>query len=260
VLAMVAQNTDLSYGHKMHMYDTVGTVQINRLSDVINTAVLQDPDRLGANIEEFTQRYLFGPVGMRDSVWNSGLPTKVFAFSWHSTVRDMARLGLLMLRDGLWSGERILDASWIYRMTHPSFEDANTGYGYLTWLNADSNWTFGLGDGLHQQRADACAPVSLNTEYPHGLSEATDCNYEPPYTCDQTFDVGMWFAAGLGGQYIVGHRGLDLVLVVKDYNGGPAGIWQAVRPALVALDPTYHGDEEAFCAAYAGNTYAPDLH
>jgi hypothetical protein len=148
VLAMVAHNADLSYGHKMHMYDTVGTVQINRLSDVINAAVLQDPDRLGANIEEFTQRYLFGPVGMRDSVWNSGLPTKVFAFTWHSTVRDMARLGLLMLRDGLWSGERLLDASWIYRMTHPSFEDANTGYGYLTWLNADSNWTFGLGDGL----------------------------------------------------------------------------------------------------------------
>ena len=260
VLAMVAQNTDLSFGHKMHMYDLIGTVQINRLSDVINTALQQDPDRLGANIEAFTQRYLFTPLGMHDSTWTNGEPDKIFALSWHSTVRDMARVGLLMLHDGMWHGERMLAASWIYRMTHPSFEDANTGYGYLTWLNAASNWTFGLSDGLHQGPVDACAPLALNAEYPHGLSEATDCNYDPPYTCDQTFDVGMWYAAGLGGQYIVGHRGLDLVLVVRDYDAGPAGLWQAVRPALVALDPTFQGDEAGFCAQYGSNSYAPNLH
>jgi hypothetical protein len=196
---------------------------------------------------------------MRSSRWSQGLPNKVFAFTWHSTVRDMARVGLLMLRDGLWSGERILEASWVYKMTHPSFEDGNTGYGYLTWLNSASNYTFGLGDGLHQGTFDPCAPVALHEQYPHGLSEAPDCNYEPPYTCDQTFDVGVWYAAGLGGQYIVGHRGLDLVLTVKDYPSGPAGLWAAVRPALVARDPTYHGDEEAFCEQYGSNAYAPDL-
>ena len=32
--------------------------------------------------------------------------------------------------------KRVLDQSWIYQMTHPSFEDANTAYGYPTWLNA----------------------------------------------------------------------------------------------------------------------------
>jgi len=44
VLGMVAQNADLSFGHKKHQYDTVGAVQINRLSDVINTAIRQDPE------------------------------------------------------------------------------------------------------------------------------------------------------------------------------------------------------------------------
>lgn len=259
VLAMLAHNADLSYGHKTHQYDTIGVVQINRLSDVINTALRQDPDRLGANIEEFTQHYLFEPLGMQSSVWSQGLPNKVFAFTWHSTVRDMARVGLLLLRNGVWSGQRILDESWVYKMTHPSFEDGNTGYGYLTWLNSASNYTFGLGDGLHQGPGDPCAPLALNSQYPHGLSEAPDCNYDPPYTCDQTFDVGVFYAAGLGGQYIVGHRGLDLVLTVKDYNEGPPGLWAAVRPALVALDPTYQGDEEAFCEQYGHNAYAPDL-
>ena len=51
------------------------------------------------------------------------------------------------------------------------------------------------------------------------------------------------------------------MLVVKSL--GPAAnasqVWSAMRPALVALDPTYAGDEAAFCAAYGANEYAPDL-
>ena len=36
-------------------------------------------------------------------------------------------------------------------------------------------------------------------------------------------------------------------------------VWNAIRPALVALDPTFAGDEEAFCEAYAAGDYAPSL-
>ena len=32
-------------------------------------------------------------------------------------------------------------------------------------------------------------------------------------------------------------------------GGGPAGLWQNIRPALIALDPKYKNDEMAFCAA-----------
>lgn len=259
VLGMVAWNEDLSYGAKEHLYDIVGNREINRLTDVINTAVLQDPDRLGENIDVFSNRFLFEPLGMNDSNWFPGDPNKLFALGWQSTVRDMARVGLLLLRDGVWSGERILASDWVYKMTHPSWEDANTGYGYLTWLNSASNWTLGLGDGLHQGPLDLCAPLSLNTEYPHGISEAPDCNYDPPYMCGQPLDVGMWYFAGLGGQYVVGHRALDLVMTVKNSTAGPAALWAAVRPALVALDPQFAGDEEAFCAEYARGAYAPDL-
>jgi hypothetical protein len=261
VLAMLAHNHDLSFGHKTFLYDLIGQVQINRMSDIINTAVQQDTGRLGHNLEEFTQRFLFGPLGMHDSIWSNGLPDKVFAYDWSTTVRDMARVGLLILHDGMWSGQRILDATWIYKMTHPSFEDANTGYGYLTWMNSDSNYSFGeRPPRIRQGPIDPCAPVALWPHYPHGLSEATDCNYEAPYTCQQDLDVGVWYAAGLGGQYIVGHRGLDLVLVVKNLGdtAGPAQLWSAVRPALVALDPTFRGDEAAFCERYGRNAYAPD--
>jgi len=254
VLAMVAHNPDLGFGKKGFSYDTVGSVQINRLNDVISSALAQDPERLGANVEEFTQRYLFEPLGMRHSVWSGGVPDKNFAFTWASTTREMARLGLLLLHGGVWSGERILGEDWVYAMTHPSFEDANPAYGYLTWLNTLEN-----DDG--SERTFACAPLSVNASFPHGLSEATDCGFADPASCAQEKDVGVWYAAGLFGQLIIGHRALDLVLVVKDFDAvGDAGdLWDFFRPALIELDPEFAGNEAAFCDAYGRGEYAPDL-
>jgi hypothetical protein len=259
VLGMVAHSPDLTYGSRGFAYDATGTVQINRLSDVIRMAIAQDPERLGADLEEFTQRHLFEPLGMRHSVWTGGQPDKIFAYSWAASVRDMARLGLLVLRGGLWDDRRILDEEWTYRMTHPSFEDAYTSYGYLTWLNSPDNVL--LEDDERPGPGDACAPYAVHRVFPHGLSEAPDCGYSPPLTCEQNHDVGVWYAAGLFGQFIVGHRGLDMVLVVKDFGdlSGPTRLWEAVRPALVALDPNFAGDEVGFCASYGRGDHAPDL-
>ncbi len=261
VLGMVAFNEDLNYGAKIHVYDALGDREINRLSDVINTAIAQDPDRLGANIEQFTQRFIFQKLGMRDSVWTGGDPDKNFAYTWITTIRDMARIGLLILNRGVWNGERVLDAQWTYRMTHPSFEDANTGYGYLTWVTAHSNFHYGSGEDEEkfQEPRDFCSPAAINASFPHGISAATDCNYAPPATCEQEFDVGVWSASGLGGQYIEGHAGLDMVLVVKDEDQSDSSLWKAVIAAVVAEDPRFAGDQEAFCAAYSAGSYAPDL-
>ncbi len=250
VLAMVAHNADLGFGAKGFQYDLVGAVQINRLSDIIRTAIAQDPERFGEDLETFAQRFLYAPLGLTDSIWSGGRPDKVFGFTWNTTVREMARVGLLMLNEGIWNGERLVAREWIYRMTHPAFEDTNTSYGYLTWLAADSDT--GLG---------RCAPPAIHRSYPHGLSASPDCNFSGPRTCEQDHDVGVWYALGLGGQVIMGQRGLDLVLAAKDLGdaGGAEALWDAVRRALVARDPTFQGDEAAFCAAYDASAYAPDL-
>jgi CubicO group peptidase (beta-lactamase class C family) len=47
--------------------------------------------------------------------------------------RDQARIGLLMLRGGLWGDRRILSEDWIERMREPC--PLNPQYGYLWWLN-----------------------------------------------------------------------------------------------------------------------------
>lgn len=46
---------------------------------------------------------------------------------------DHARFGLLMLRDGVWDGRRLLSSEWIARATRPS--PVKDDYGFLWWLN-----------------------------------------------------------------------------------------------------------------------------
>jgi hypothetical protein len=246
VLAMVsAASSSLAWGSKNWRYDTIGSEAINRLSDVTNTVVAQDTARLGSNIGQFWRRHLAEPLGLESSTWGSSDSSKNFATSWNTTIRDMARVGLLMLNGGVWNGQRLVDENYLYNLMHPAFEDAHTGYGYLTWLNED----------------DSCAPKPIHRSYPHGLSQASSCMRAEG--CSQTYDVGVAYAAGAGGQYIVVHRGLDLVIIVKDSGGQsgaePARFWRALRPALLARDSTFRNNESGFCAAYGRGDYAPDL-
>jgi CubicO group peptidase (beta-lactamase class C family) len=46
---------------------------------------------------------------------------------------DQARLGLLVLRHGLWGGRRVLDADWIAQSATPCA--LNPLYGFMWWLN-----------------------------------------------------------------------------------------------------------------------------
>jgi hypothetical protein len=43
------------------------------------------------------------------------------------------------------------------------------------------------------------------------------------------------------------------------YGFGPNDLWDAIRPGVLAMDPNYNGDEEAFCRDYGAGNYAPDL-
>ena len=274
VLAMVAQSPDLSYGRRTMEYDYFGFVQLDSLNFILNAALRQPGARLGRNLDEFSKRFVFEPLGMVDSTWSLGLSNKSFGFGWSTTVLDMARLGLMVLDRGSWDGTQIISAEWAYRMTHPALEDANTAMGYCTWLNSKANFHTGTmptpeswTDLTAEPRFPGpCAPAAVYRQHPHGLSAAPDCNYAPDHDCDQMFDVGVWQTIAGFGSVIQGHPGLDMVLVAfqltpDDFFGmGAAGIlWDAVRPAVVAADPQFASDEAAFCEAYGANRYAPDL-
>ncbi|MBU0754089.1 MAG: serine hydrolase, partial [Planctomycetes bacterium] len=58
------------------------------------------------------------------------------AYHIRMSARDLARFGLLYLRDGQWKDERILSQDWIRESTK-SHSDAwgDEGYGYLWWIS-----------------------------------------------------------------------------------------------------------------------------
>jgi hypothetical protein len=235
VLAMVGYSDDLSHGQKDHRYDGNGEREINYLIDVLDNVVRQDTRRFGIRAQTAKDR-LFARLGFEHSRWE----VERIGYSWYGSLLDMARLGLAILHGGVYGGERIADAGYVYNMTHPAFEDGSLQYGYLTWMNGTS-----------------CTPRAIHASYPHGISQATDCE---DGDCDQEYDVGVWYAYGANGQYIIGHRGLDMVVVGKNWgNGNEDDLWETVLPSVVAADPVFNGDQEAFCEAYARGSYAPDL-
>ncbi len=86
-------------------------------------------------------------------LWKIGMTRTVPETDWRghfvmssqvwTTARDLARLGLLHMNDGMWNGQRILPAGWRdYVGKHSSAQPAS-GYGYgATW------WTFPSDSGL----------------------------------------------------------------------------------------------------------------
>ncbi|MDQ8755178.1 serine hydrolase [Sphingosinicella sp. LHD-64] len=102
--------------------------------------------RLGDGEESraFPFRALFWKIGMTRTVpetdWQGHF---VMSSQVWTSARDLARLGLLYLSDGLWNGERILPEGWrdYVRRHGPAQPAAGNGYG-ASW------WTFAPDAGL----------------------------------------------------------------------------------------------------------------
>ncbi|MFC2082470.1 serine hydrolase domain-containing protein [Candidatus Bipolaricaulota bacterium] len=96
----------------------------------------------GMPIDVFANRHLFGPLGILLYRW----PRMQYDFiATHGDLkllpRDVAKIGQLMLNDGVWEGERLLPEGWV----NASITSAHqflpgegfyyyTDYGYLWWL------------------------------------------------------------------------------------------------------------------------------
>jgi CubicO group peptidase (beta-lactamase class C family) len=68
----------------------------------------------GRSALDYAREKLFGPLGIDDVQWQTD-PQGVTVGGWglHLQPRDMAKIGYLWLRGGLWEGKQILPASWI---------------------------------------------------------------------------------------------------------------------------------------------------
>jgi len=108
----------------------------------------------GRDIYDALESDLAGPIGMQDFNRSKQQKTGDLKVSMHPayhmwlSARDMARLGLLMLREGEWNGRQIVSKEWVQRITSlvTPFHEMNPpyqrqlgaprrwGYGYMWWV------------------------------------------------------------------------------------------------------------------------------
>ena len=117
------------------------------LSGILKTAT-------GRFIDDYANETLFRPLGIRDFHWKktpTGHPDTEGGL--YLSAEDLARIGLLYLRDGMWNGTRVLPAGWVRSATTPHATGLPGGwnYGYQWWLTTRDGADIWAGRGFGGQ-------------------------------------------------------------------------------------------------------------
>ena len=72
----------------------------------------------------------------------------------------MSKFGLLLMNEGEWEGNQILDKKYVKAMTSSSQQD-NPGYGYLTWLNSVNGFKLPGNQVPNKGKMIAAAPEDM---------------------------------------------------------------------------------------------------
>jgi CubicO group peptidase (beta-lactamase class C family) len=57
------------------------------------------------------------------------------------SARDMARFGLLYLREGQWQNRQIIPKSWVRESTTSYSDVGEDGYGYMWWIDVGEGYS-----------------------------------------------------------------------------------------------------------------------
>jgi CubicO group peptidase (beta-lactamase class C family) len=101
----------------------------------------------GQNALEFAKQELFAPLGITDVRWapvdKQGVVTGEAGM--RLTPHDMAKLGYLYLRDGMWDGKRIIPSAWVERARNGKVATSFGKYANLWWSIPDRDAFMALG-------------------------------------------------------------------------------------------------------------------
>lgn len=135
------------------------------------------------NLDKFSGKYLFGPLGIDPYFWAQYRNGVIDAAgSIRITPRAMAKIGVTFLNKGLWNGVRIISEDWV--------EKSATAYPGNSWMN---DW-----DDHYGMRGYSYS--WWTHQFVHSGKR-----------------INMFYAAGWGGQFIMVLPQLDMVVV---YTGG----------------------------------------
>jgi CubicO group peptidase (beta-lactamase class C family) len=89
----------------------------------------------GLHMDEYAEKYLFTPLGIENFHWKKTpggyTDTEGGLFL---EAQDLAKIGFLMLNNGIWDGQQIISSDWAKRSILKHVElDKEKGYGYQWW-------------------------------------------------------------------------------------------------------------------------------
>jgi CubicO group peptidase (beta-lactamase class C family) len=139
----LAQPMDADPGTKW-TYNSGGSML---LSGIVKAAT-------GRFIDAYADEHLFQPLGIRNWHWKrtpTGHPDTEGGL--YLGAEDLARIGYLYLRDGVWNGRRVLPEGWVARATarHVRGLPGGWDYGYQWWLTARGGMDVWAGRGFGGQ-------------------------------------------------------------------------------------------------------------
>ncbi|WP_018126320.1 serine hydrolase domain-containing protein [Balneola vulgaris] len=137
----------------------------------------------GKGVFEAIEEEIAKPIGMEqftaeDGNYVTGDASIHQAYPFRINARDLARFGLLMLRNGKWENQQLIPADWVKESTSYHSDAtlySSDGYGYMWWVVRDHN------------------------KYPH--------------LPNVKLNEGAYSARGAGGHYVLIIPDYDMVLV-----------------------------------------------
>ena len=151
----------------------------------------------GMYADEFAEKHLFTPLGISDYSWRKSPDGSVIT-AWGLSLkhRDIAKIGYLFQKNGRWNGKQIVSQKWVNESTKAHMTQAHM-----------KDVPIGSGFGYQWW----CGKTNINNQV-----------YE------------LYYAAGMGGQYIFVCPSLNLVAVITSSTiGNPLG---ELRPQAMMTD------------------------
>jgi CubicO group peptidase (beta-lactamase class C family) len=105
----------------------------------------------GTTALDYARTKLFGPLGIEDVYWcHDPQGNSCGGYGLYLRPRDMAKIGYLYLRDGVWEGKQLLPPAWIDKIKHATVNmhapwEPRLRYSNLFWALPDQHVYMAVG-------------------------------------------------------------------------------------------------------------------
>jgi len=107
----------------------------------------------GKSALEFAEENLFHPLGITEVIWPKDSQGINKGAGLNMIPKDMAKIGLLMLTEGIWEGKQLISKDWIEKsLQKMNRVSTNVYFGYHWWIYEHQNIEIISAYGYNDQR------------------------------------------------------------------------------------------------------------